>query len=508
MAVTHELETEIGRASLAEGFELGQSWRWLAGNWGRCTVASLALLVPCFWHRIIGADDLGSHTYNAWLASLIHQGKAPGLWIAPQRTNVLFDWLLSGSCGLFGFAAGEKIAVSIATLICFWGLFALVQAATRQAPWLVAPVLAMVTYGWTFYMGFFNFILSLGLAFFALAIVWRGRGWERLIAIPLAGLALMAHPLGFCWLVGAVAYVLIAEALPRRYQWLYQSALCVLAGLSFYAVKHYLRLHYGINPGSTPFWKFNGADQLVTFNDDDYHFPLRALVTFALVAVGIDLIRRRREPRLGRYYAIPAQLYLLAVVSLAILPGAIIFPGPRAAIALLTERLTTVCAALGCCVLGAMRPSKWHLVGSAAIAMVFFAFVYRDTRTISRMEWQAEQLVRTLPAGQRVMATIEPLGDSRVPIQHIIDRACVERCFSYGNYEPGSLDFRVRATPGNPYVLDDYEEAVAMEEGTYVVRPADLPLYQVYQCSDDGTDLCIRPLAAGEENNRTGTYSN
>ena len=42
-------------------------------------------------------------------------------------------------------------------------------------------------------------------------------------------------------------------------------------------------------------------------------------------------------------------------------------------------------------------------------------------------------------------------------IQHMIDRACIGYCFSYGNYEPSSGVFRVRAAPGNPYMLSDYD---------------------------------------------------
>jgi hypothetical protein len=45
-----------------------------------------------------------------------------------------------------------------------------------------------------------------------------------------------------------------------------------------------------------------------------------------------------------------------------------------------------------------------------------------------------------------------------------------------------------------------------MENGTYEVQPEDLPAYQIYQCSPSGTDLCIRPLEAGEENDRLGVH--
>ena len=159
---------------------------------------------------------------------------------------------------------------------------------------------------------------------------------------------------------------------------------------------------------------------------------------------------------------------------------------------------------MACCILGAMRPRKWHLGVSLAIAALFFTFLYQDTGVINNLESQAENLTSALPPDQRVLATIDGLSGYRVSIEHIIDQACVGYCFNYGNYEPGSEVFRVRATPGNDYVLADYGDATDTEEGNYVVQPDDLPIYQVFQCTDDGKTLCIRPLKAGEENDRTG----
>jgi hypothetical protein len=135
---------------------------------------------------------------------------------------------------------------------------------------------------------------------------------------------------------------------------------------------------------------------------------------------------------------------------------------------------------------------------------LFFAYLYQDTGVLNNLELQAEKLTGALPPDQRVLATIERLSGYRVSIEHIIDQACVGHCFNYGNYEPGSEVFRVRATPGNDYVIADYGDAIDTEEGNYVVQPEDLPVYQVYQCTDDGRTLCIRPLQAGEENDRTG----
>jgi hypothetical protein len=480
---------------------LSGSGRFVGEHWLKFSAISALVLVPCFWHREIVSSDYGSHLYNAWLAQLIRHGQAPGLWLSGQHTNVLFDFLLSGLGSIFGLRAGGKIAVSMAVLIFFWGLFALVAAATKRAPWFLLPCIALFTYGWTLNLGFFNYYLSLGLAFFCLAIVWRGRRWEWLVAAAIAVVALMAHPLGFAWLVAVAAYVLIAELVPRpRYQ-----LLLFVAGVSLlFAFHHYLWGHYNVYSGTGPWYVFNGADQLNLFGPR-YRIPQVALAAFALIALSVDIIRRR-GPNQWQYFAIPLQLYVLVELSVQLLPGGIHFPPPTASLALLTERVTSVSAALICCLLGAMQPRRWHLAGFAVIAVVFFSFLYQDTGKVNAMEQQVVKLVSTLPPSQRVMATILPPPGSRVLIQHIVDFACIGRCFSYGNYEPGTGLFRVRALPGNLYVLSDYELAVDMEDGEYTVQPEDLPLYQIYQCSMDGTQLCIRSLQAGEDNDRLGVH--
>lgn len=462
---------------------------------------SILLLVPCYWHREIIADDLGSHLYNAWLAHLIRHGEAPGLWIGHQWTNVLFDLLLSGLGALFGFHASAKICVSLAVLIFFWGVFALVAAATRRAPWYLAPCIAFFAYGWTFHMGLFNYYLAIGLSFFGLAIFWRGRGWERAVTIVIAPVVAMAHPLGVIFLVAACAYVAIAEA-TRGWR---QVALLLGTALAIFVVDILLWNLFPADPATKPFYLFNGADQLFLYGGR-YRIPEFAFLAFAIGSIAVDIVRHRGERGFWRPYNISAQLYALAIFSAWLLPGAVSFSKASAPIALLTERVTSVSAALVCCLLGAMRPSKWHLAGFAALGAVFFSFAYQDTAKFSRMEQQIVRLVSALPPNQRVLGTVQPPPDSRVMIQHILDRACIGRCFSYGNYEPSSNVFWIHAKPGNPYVIANYDQATSTEEGTYVVQPQDLPVYQVYQCSETGTDICIRPLVAGEKNDRLGSY--
>src|SRR6202789_4658132 len=76
--------------------------KFVAARWVPIVAISAILLVPCFWHRHIEAGDLASHTYNAWMAQLIAHGQAPGLWLARQWNNVLFDITLGGLGSLFG----------------------------------------------------------------------------------------------------------------------------------------------------------------------------------------------------------------------------------------------------------------------------------------------------------------------------------------------------------------------------------------------------------------------
>ena len=85
-------------------------------------------------------------------------------------------------------------------------------------------------------------------------------------------------------------------------------------------------------------------------------------------------------------------------------------------------------------------------------------------------------------------------------IFHIVDRACIGRCFSYGNYEPGSGQFRVRASPDNRIATTNMSASFAMQRGEYKVQPQDSPLFQISPCENNPAELCTRQLAAGELN--------
>jgi hypothetical protein len=470
------------------------------GIWS--SVISIILLIPCFWHTRIEAGDLGSHVYNAWLAQLIQRGQAPGLWLAQQRNNVLFDLLLGDFGSLFGLGIAEKLAVSVAVLTFFWGSFAFVSAASGRPSWFLAPALAMFTYGWTFHAGFFNYYLSLGLAFLGVAILWRGGTRARLSLIVLVPFIWLAHPLGLAWFLGAGLYIIIAESLPRRL-WL---ILPMVSGLFLLMVHYYIKHKYHTHGPHRPLYIINGADQLILFGMR-YWFLAAVVFTFVVGCLLFDAIGRWREPGYLSHFSVPLQLYVLVEVAVILLPSTISLARYSVPVSLLVERLSLVSAVLAFAFLGCIRPRKWHPVGFGACAILFFSFLYQDTMNLNRTEGRVEQLVSTLPYGQRVMETILlPPGSEIYFIEHIVDRACVGRCFSYGNYEPSSGQFRVRAQPGNEIVNASPVDVAAMAEGTYIVKPEDLPAYQIYQCSSDSSGLCISGLQVGERNDARGVH--
>jgi len=477
---------------------------FLRSRWLRITLISVAILLPCFWHKYIEAGDLASHTYNAWLTQLIERGQAPGLYLSRQRTNVLVDVALLRLGNVFGLAAAEKIVVSACVLIFFWGTFALVAAASRQPPWLLVPAIAMIAYGWTFQMGFMNYYLSLGLGFFAAALFWRGTAVDHIAATILMLLALLAHPMGFVCIAGAIAYIKLAESMNGWRRW----SLLALASLTVVAAHYYIVYHFRTQFWETSiFYLMNGTDQLVLF---DSHYTKLAMVTLLFGSICFlyaDVREGKGRPDRWRF-RIPLELWCILLLAAAMIPEVIqlpLYPGP---VGFPVSRLTSITAVMGLCMLGYMRPRPWHLAGFAILATLFFAMMYRDTGTLNKMETQADNLVSTLPFGRRVIETIAPPTDSRIFfVNHMVDRACIGHWFSYSNYEPSFGQFRVRVRPGSPIVTDSPGASNAMEHGNYVVRPEDLPMTQIYQCDEkDLTQLCMRDLAAGEKNGRIGYH--
>ena len=491
-------DLQVGMA--ASGMQSAGVIAFLRESKLRILFLSVVLVIPCVWHRRLEAGDLASHVYNTWLAQLIEKGQAPGLYIAKQWNNVLFDVALLQAANLVGIAAAQKVVVSLCVLIFFWGVFAFVTVVTGRPPWLLVPCIAMLAYGYSFNMGFMNYYLSVGLACFGLAILWRARRIDWIAAAPFAILAMLAHPIGFLWLVSTFAYIKIRPTLPG---W-GKLTLPLAAAGGFVAVRWYVAHRASLlgDWDRGPFCLYNGADQLGLFGTR-YFWLAGAAFFFGLVCAGTDLYSRRKENDWWRQFQLPFELYAVAFCATALLPENL-RPFPEGGwIGLLGSRLTTISAIFGLCVLGGIKPRKWHLAGFGICAGIFFAFLYQDTGWLNRLEEHAEELVNKLTPGMRVIVTIEAPKDSRMEfVGHAAERACIEHCFSYANYEPSSRQFRVRAREGSPVVTSSTDDAQDMASGQYEVQDEDLPIKQIYQCdANDLTKLCIRDLGPLPERN-------
>lgn len=467
--------------------------------WLRILGISAWVVVPCFWHQNIEAGDLSSHTYNAWLAQLIQRGQAPGLWLARQSSNILLDLALVHLGNLVGLRAAEKITVACSALVFFWGAFVFISASMKRVPWFVAPCIAMFTYGWTFQQGLMNCYISLGLSFWALAIVRSRKGWKRAPAAALVPLIWMAHPVGLAFAIAAGTYLLVAGILSEGRQLLLAAA----AGVLLLLVRVFLASHYPVTYAEEPTYFLNGVDQLILYGRR-YEIPAILFLVVAAGCLARELLRGWRELVAAAFG--PLQLYALSILAVALLPNVVNLPQYGAVVGGLSARMTTVSAVLICCLLGATRPRKWAMAGFSIAAVIFFFFLYRDTGTLNSMENQTEHYETLLPPGRRVIATIWPFPGSRIHDYHLVDRPCIGHCFSYGNYEPATEQFRVRAAPGNTIVAADPQTVAAMRFGAYVVQPQDLPMFQMFQCKLDMVGLCMRELAAGETNGKYGLH--
>jgi hypothetical protein len=453
-------------------------------------LASLLLLVPCYWQSRLQLGDLSSHIYNAWLAQLIEGGRAPGLAIVPQTTNVLFDLMLSGLFKTFGAEAAQRISVSLAVLTFIWGAFAFVSVVSgRRAAWRLMPAIAMLAYGWVFHMGLFNFYLSLGLCFWALALAWEWKRGRVAAAVPVLALAYVAHGLPVAWTLCLLAYLRLARPMtpPKRALLMAASlAAMILARVVVTSMMPYIWLPQQI-------MSTTGIDQLWVF-DNKYAVPLLGLLLIWLLL----FLRLFRDSGARNAASSPLfQLGILSAVGVFIVPTRLDIPGYHHALVYIAERMSLAVGICLCALLGAAPVRAYHRYAMAVVALLFFGFLYRDERALNAFEDPMTRLVSQLPPGQRVVSAIDDPTLHINALTHMIDRACLGRCYSYANYEPSTAQFRVRAVAGNPIVVSTYVDSSSLQTGSYVVKERDLPLYQVYL--DQAGYMHIRILAAGAQ---------
>jgi hypothetical protein len=459
------------------------SWAYGAG-------ASAILLIPCLWQHRIQAGDLSSHIYNAWLAQQIDIGKAPALTIAPVTTNVLFDLILSWLFRSFGAEGAQRIAVSLAVLIFFWGAFALASATSKATPWFLVPCLAMLTYGWVFYMGFFNFYLAAGLSLWALALNLKRGVIPHLVAAALLVIAYMAHAIPPLWAGCVIAYTLIAQRLERRPRlFFFGFALCGIFGIS-----HWLVSRYPTYSSSLQALEASAIDQVWVFGLKYLGLSIGLALLWGFVLLGVS----SSKGMLGIIGEIPFQLCILMAFGIYMFPTRIELPQYRMALSFITERMTLLQGVLICAFLAAAKPPNWLSGAFWFLAVIYFSFLYSDTGSLNKMERRMETLTAGLSTNDRVFSSFRYLDSKVGLLDHTVDRVCLGKCLSYGNYEPVSAQFRIRVTAPNPMVVATTADYAGLRDGGYTVKPTDLPLFQIALCDENGPDLCLKRLEAGD----------
>jgi hypothetical protein len=351
----------------------------------------------------------------------------------------------------------------------------------------------MLAYGWVFHMGFFNFYLSLGFCFWALALLWKPDSRRIAAAIPILALAYVAHALPVVWVAGLVTYLTVGRRLTEKARvYLMAGSLTAMLLLNAVLARTLITKWFADQIKLT-----TGLDQVSVF-DGKYEGILFGLL-FVWTLMFLHLIQLNDARKV--FLSMPFQLCAISAAAVFILPTSILIPGYRHTLAFIAERMSLGVGICFCALLAGVRPRRFERGAMIAITVIFFAFLYRDERALNSFEDRMQDTVAKLPPGQRVISAIDDPGLRANALVHVIDRACVGRCYSYANYEPSTAQFRIRATAVNPYIAYTYVDSWLMQQGMYVVKDRDLPLYQVDL--DANGQMTVKSLRAGERSGRT-----
>lgn len=453
----------------------------------RYLLTSILLLIPCFWLPRIHAGDLSSHVYNAWLEGELKAGRAPGLYLANQWTNVVFDEMLACLLRLTGADWAQRISVALCVLVFFWGLFAWIRAQSGDA-WTISPALMMLTYGRIFHMGFFNFYLALGLAFFAFTLLDRG-SLRRLSGLFLLVLAVLAHAVGAFLVVFAVLVLWAGKSVgPRAF--LSGAAVSILLILAARLVRpKWFFVQSGfISPEAF------GLSQFRIYGSEFATITV-ALITVLLLMIAMDSESTGVSGLLTRG---ECRLLLLSLVVSAMTPWAVWLPGFSHALGYLDLRVSFL-VAMSLILLGSQQSFQWRRCAALAlVALGYFSCLYLRLKPVDAIESKVEAAIRQIPRGARVVSALRMRNESMDLLTHMVDRACVGRCYSYANYEPPSKAFRLRSDSRSPIVVASSEKGGDIDTGRYVFRSSEMPMWVLYCRTAPAEEVLVRQLTAGE----------
>jgi hypothetical protein len=272
-----------------------------------------------------------------------------------------------------------------------------------------------------------------------------------------------------------------------RRPWLAAAGLLCIAGIALFLAAYVVsRWAAGLRIDS-----ILGADQILTYSMK-FKFLEAALLCFWIL-----LLVRRFETAPAVLESVPFQLLALNVVACLCMPDAIWFPHAHVRLTYIAIRMSLFSAILFCAVIAPVGLHGMEKAITAAVVILFFLFTYVDERALNTVEAKMDRAVRTLPPGVRVVSTVRDSGLFLPAVHHLVDRACIGRCFDFGDYEPSTTQFRLRAEPGNPYVMTDINDVLDLENTEYVWRRRDIELYRLQPCATN-SDICVSLVQPGE----------
>lgn len=446
---------------------------------------SAIVLLPCWWTAHIQSGDLASHVYNSWLAILAKQGRANGIFVAVQFSNVLFDRIYEAVASVVGFALAEHLVVSAVALVFFWSCFAFVASSSGSSPWHLVPFFAILTYGRIFKLGYMNYYLSTALAFAALACIWRVRDPRRVVAAAaLLLLSATAQPLPPLWALCLVGYRWAESRVGSA------GRLALLAGsiIGLTALAFLLRATLSFHYGPPKLHLSTGLEHFVPALSKTF------LATFALIVCALFVYFLRGALTRRIVFDI-WPVYLLFVCAGVVLPNSIVPPHTNSPFTLIPLRIGLFSSVFVLAALGRTRPTAPLLLMAMGAAGLYFAALLAYDIKLQRWEQRIDAVVSTVPQEARVVSVIT---GTPFAVRHLIDRACIGRCYSFANYEPTTGHFRVRAVPGSRSNVDTNDGSLRLQAGAFTVRPTDDPLLQIERCADRDDILCLRVLHAGD----------
>jgi len=453
----------------------------------------IVLLVPCFWQPRLIAGNLSSHSYNAWLAGEIRAGRAPGLEIVTVWTNVLTDWALQALASSVGSSLAAQIVAGSAVLVFFWGAFFLLNVTSGRRPWILCPILAILSYGLVFQHGFLNFYLSVGLCMWILGLLWNPSNRKLLLAAPLILAALFAHVLPVVW----VAAIMIYLAAFRKLSETSRLVMPMLGIVSLMLVQQTLVTRmpaswsWGRVASLEGFAGLLGVDQAWIY-DGKYLFVAGGML---LCMLFLFLDKMDQMNFIGDGIM---QIWILHLAAFVLVPSAIRFPGYPYAIGEVPARFSLLVAISFCMLVAKASHGRGITRLSGVVAVAFFFCLYIDSAALNGTQAEVTRIVQDAPAGSRVVAAIFDRGARMNALGSVADQACIGHCFSYSNPEPASASYRIRVTGQTSAAAPTVQDASEMERGEHVVTPAEAPVYAVCPCSAESRAFCLRRLAAGE----------